>query len=188
MKLLIILLLEFFKIGMLAIGGGYAILPFLYQLSSIYHWFAPKDLAQMLAIANIVPGPVGVNLAALVGFKADGFIGALISIVGIMIPSFIFVFIVSKLLKEFEGNKFVKSIFYMLKPVSCGMIAAVGFKLLKDTMFINAKISLASIDWCALILLLLLIMLSLKKERSPLFYLAIAAFAGIMIHIAKFFL
>lgn len=188
MKLLIILLFEFFKVGMFAIGGGYATLPFLYQQSITYHWFSAKDLAQMLAIANIVPGPVGINLAAQVGFKADSFSGALLAVVGIMIPSFVFVFIIARLLKEFEGNKFVKAIFYTLKPASCGMIAAICFKLLKSSLLSNGGLSFASFDWLALLLLSVLLVLSIKKEHSPLFYLSISAFAGVVIFFFKMFI
>lgn len=189
MSLTVILLFEFFKIGLFAIGGGYATLPFLYHLSSVYKWFNPTDLAQMLAIANIVPGPVGINLASLAGFKASGLWGAFIAVVGIMIPSIIFVLIISKLLKRFEGNRFVKSIFYMLKPASCAMIVAIGFKLLKDLVFVsNQPSTLASVDWIALTLFLALMAISLKIEKSPLFYLGISALVGVLVHVVKSFI
>lgn len=189
MKIYIILLLEFFKVGMFAIGGGYATLPFLYQLSTFYHWFNPLDLTQMVAISNMMPGPIGTNLAAQIGFKAASFWGAFMAVVGILIPSLVFVFIVSKLLKEFEGNKFVKSIFYVLKPTSCAMIVAIGFKLLKDAIFIAGQpITFHSIDWLALGLLLSLFILSLKKNYSPLFYIGISALAGVLIYVVKSFL
>lgn len=196
MNITSILLFEFFKVGMFAIGGGYATLPFLYQLSSTYNWFTAEDLTQMLAIANIMPGPVGINLAALAGYKANYIWGALMAVMGILIPSLIFVFITSKLLKKFKDNKFVKSIFYMLKPASCGMIAAIGFKLLKKTILKpesvinlppNTVLLSSSIDWLAIGLFLFLIFLSLKKEHSPLFYLGLAALSGILIHIVKSF-
>lgn len=188
MKLLIIIFLEFFKTGMFAIGGGYAALPFLYQLSDTYKWFSPKDLVQMLAIANVVPGPIGINLASQIGFKVAHVLGALMAVAGILLPSIIFVFIISKLLKEFEDNKFVKSIFYMLKPTSCAMIAGIGVKFLQNTMIKTPHItSLASFDWAAIILFIALFILSLKKEFSALFYLAVSALAGVLIHIVKLF-
>lgn len=188
MNLYLIIIIEFIKIGLLAIGGGLATLPFLYHLSTNYGWFSPVDLTQMLAIANIIPGPVGINLASQAGFKAIGFWGALMAVIGIMIPSLIFVFIISKLLKEFEGNKFVRSIFYMLKPTSCAMIVAIGVKLLRNSIIKTETISLISIDWLALILFLTLVAISVKKAHSPLFYLSLSALIGIMIHIVKLFL
>lgn len=187
MSLLITILIEFIKIGFFAIGGGMATLPFLYHLSVEYAWFSAKDLAQMLAIANIVPGPVGINLATQVGFIAHGFSGALAAALGILIPSLVCVFIVAKLLKDFEGNRFVKSIFYMLKPASCAMIAAIGVKLIKSTIVKTPHFAFNQIDLPALILLLVLIFISIKKEHSPLFYLAISALAGLLFHIIKSF-
>lgn len=182
MNLFAILIYEFFKIGLFAIGGGYATLPFLFHLSSLYHWFSTQDLIQMLAIANIVPGPVGLNLASQTGFKVAGFWGAMVAVIGIMIPSLIFVLLVSKLLKEFEGNKFVRAILYMLKPASCGMIAAIGFRLLKDAVLVHGQfIVINSIDWSALILFLVLFGISIKKKHSPLFYLGISALVGILL-------
>lgn len=188
MSLLTIIFVEFVKIGLFAIGGGMATLPFLYHLSVVYKWFSAENLAQMLAIANIVPGPVGINLASQVGYKASGFLGALAATLGIIVPSLICVFIVAKLLKEFEGNRFVKSIFYTLKPASCAMIAAILVKLIKSTL-IKAPhfIALSQIDWVALVLLILLVIVNLKKEHSPLFYLTISALAGVFFHVIKLF-
>lgn len=187
-NVLFIILFEFFKVGLFAIGGGLATLPFLYHISVVYHWFDAKDLAQMLAISNIVPGPVGVNLASIVGFNARGVLGALVAVFGIMLPSLIFVFIVSKLLKEFEGSGFIKSIFYMLKPASVAMISAICIRLLFNVIFKSAyKITFASVDWMALILFLSLFVLSFKKNHSPLFYLGISALAGVLVHVIKSF-
>lgn len=185
MKIMFLLLIQFFKVGMFAVGGGLATIPFLYELGKTYNWFNVNDLAQMLAISNIVPGPVGTNLAAIIGFKAFGILGSLIAVLGIMIPSLIFVIVISKILKEFESNKYVQSIFYILKPTSCAMIVAIGTKLLfniivKHTSVLNKN----SIDWFATILFLFLIILSQKnKNHSPLFYLGLSAFVGILLHL-----
>lgn len=183
---LFIILYEFTKIGLFAVGGGYATLPFLYHLIEKYHLFNPNDLTQMLAISSIMPGPIGINLAAQTGFKVAAFAGAIMAIVGIMIPSLIFVLIVSKILKEFEGNIVVKSVFYVLKPTCCGMVAAIGLKLLKDVIFVGEiSFSLLSIDWFALVLFSSLLILSFKKQFSPIFYLGVSALIGVLVYFVK---
>lgn len=188
MNINFILLFEFFKIGLFAIGGGYATLPFLYHLSTVYHWFNPKDLTQMLAIASIMPGPIGINLSAQAGFKVYSFFGAIIAVVGIMIPSLIFVLAISKLLKKFKESTIVRSILYALKPTSCAMVAAIGFKLLRDAIFVKG-FSFSSIDWFALILFSVLFLVSVKnKKLSPLFYLAVSAFVGVFVQVIKPFI
>lgn len=182
----LIIFIEFCKIGLFAIGGGLATLPFLFHLGIVYHWFYTNDLAKLLAIANIVPGPVGINLASLIGFSANGFIGSLMAILGIMTPSLVFVFVISKLLKEFEGNKFVKSIFYMLKPTSCAMIMAICIRLLKNILFLhNQLFDVNQFNWLALLLFIILLIHSFKINRSPIFYFGVSALAGILLHVLK---
>lgn len=189
MKILFLLFFEFFKTGLFAIGGWLGTIPFLYHMSVVYHWFDARDLAQMLAIANIFPGPIGANMASMIGFNVYGVLGSLIAVLGLLLPSLMFVLIISHVLDEFEGNKFVKTIFYVLKPASVGMICAIGLKLLLNIIFKPSyKITLASFDWLAIIVFAILISLSLKKEHSPLFYLGFAALAGILIYIVKSFL
>lgn len=185
MNILFTLFFEFFKTGLFAIGGWLGTIPFLYHISIVYHWFDPKDLTQMLAIANIMPGPIGANLASMIGFNVYGILGSLVAVSGLLLPSLMFVLIVSHILKEFEGNKFVKSIFYMLKPTSVGMICTIGLKLLASVISPVHLFTIKSFDWPALILFFVLIGLSIKKEHSPLFYLGISAFAGIAVYFVK---
>lgn len=192
MKIMFLLLIQFFKVGMFAIGGGLATIPFLYELGKTYNWFNVNDLAQMLAISNIVPGPVGTNLAAIIGFKAYGILGSLMAVLGIMIPSLIFVVIISKILKEFESNIYVSSIFYILKPTSCAMIVAIGTKLLFNIIVKQTTpLHINAIDWSATVLFLFLILLSQKnKNYSPLFYLGVSALVGVLLqllHVKLFF-
>ena len=85
----ILLFYEFFKIGIFAIGGGYATIPFLFHLTEIYSWFTPFELTNMIAISNITPGPVGINMATYVGYTTKGILGSLISIIGIIIGPFL---------------------------------------------------------------------------------------------------
>ena len=59
----LLLINEFFKIGLFSFGGGYATLPFLYYISATYSWYSPAELTQMTAVASITPGPVGINVA-----------------------------------------------------------------------------------------------------------------------------
>lgn len=182
----LIIFYEFCKIGLFAIGGGFATLPFLYHMGSFYHWFSAKDLTQMLAISSTMPGPIGINLATTTGFAIKGAIGSFLAVVGIMTPALIFVILVSKILKKFRTNKFVISLFYILKPVSCAMVTAIGFKLLKTAVYkpIDSNF-FASVDWIALLIFGTLLALSFQKKRNPLFYVVVSAVAGIAVHVIK---
>lgn len=165
------LALEFFKIGLFSFGGGYATIPFLYHISQEFNWYSLDELSQMTAVASITPGPVGINVATYAGLKTAGLLGALIATLSEMLPSFILVIIVAKLLKKFSDNFYIKSIIQTLKPVSCALLAFVAINLLKQDIH----------DTKALILLLALLVLSWKGKKDPLFYILISAIVGVVI-------
>lgn len=164
---------EFFKIGLFSFGGGYATIPFLYHISQEFHWYTLDELTQMVAVASITPGPVGINVATYAGLKTAGVLGSLTATISEMIPSLILVLIVAKLLKKFSDNFYVKTIISTLKPISCALLASVALGLLKPEIH-----SLKS-----MILLGILLLLSWKSKKDPLFYILIAGIAGLAIQI-----
>ena len=72
----LLLFWEFFKTGLLSVGGGLATLPFLYDMAERYDWFTTEELANMLAVSESTPGPIGVNMATYVGNTAGGLLGS----------------------------------------------------------------------------------------------------------------
>ena len=111
---------EFLKVGLFTVGGGLASLPFLYDISDKTGWFSHAQLADMIAISESTPGPIGINMATYVGFTSAGVLGSVLATLGFIIPSIIIVSIVSRFLKKFSENKFVKGAFYGLRAVSAG--------------------------------------------------------------------
>lgn len=167
----LLLIWEFFKIGLFSFGGGYATIPFLYQLSVQYGWYTIEELKQMTAIASITPGPVGINVATYAGVNTANIMGAICATVSEMVPSLILVIIVSKLLRKFSENFYVKAIIASLKPISCALLTSVAVGLLKPTMG----------DIKGLILLAVLLLLSWKSKKDPIFYMIIAGVTGVII-------
>ena len=169
--ILIHLFVEFFKIGMFSFGGGYATIPFLYHISQVYNWYSIDELTQMVAVASITPGPVGINVATYAGLKSAGLLGSALATVAEMLPSLFLVIIVSKLLKKFSDNFYVKSIIETLKPISCALLTSVAIGLLKTEIK----------DLKAMILLAFLLLISWKSKKDPLFYIALAALIGVIL-------
>lgn len=165
---------NFFNIGVFSFGGGYATLPFLYNISEVYNWYTFDDLNNMIAISSITPGPIGINMATFAGFKTAGLLGSLISTTAIALPSLIFVVLISKALRKFSENIYVKSIIYVLKPLGCGLLSAVGVNMFINN-FLGENINLYNITFLAV-----LILISLHKKLNPLFYLGVAAIYGII--------
>ncbi len=189
----LLLFVEFFKIGLFSFGGGYATLPFLYHMSETYHWFSADELLRMLAVSSITPGPVGMNVATFAGFKTGGILGSIIATMAIMVPSFMIVIFISKMLKKFRDNFYIKSALYVLRPATAAMIAAVGVRLFKGSIILALPKGFSEffdifykigefVDIKAFVLFLFLFILSLKLKRDPLIYLLIGAIFGVLLH------
>ena len=85
------LIIEFFKIGLFSFGGGYATIPFLYHISETFKWYTFEELTQMIALASVTPGPIGINVATYAGLKTGGIFGALLATISEMLPSLIMI-------------------------------------------------------------------------------------------------
>lgn len=133
--ILLRLFFEFFKTGLFSVGGGMATLPFLYNMSDSTGWFTHAQLADMIAVSESTPGPIGVNMASYVGFTTAGIPGALVATVGLVTPSVIIILIIAKILAAFRQNKYVDAAFYGLRPCSLGLIAAAGLLVVKIALF-----------------------------------------------------
>lgn len=135
MSLYLRLFWEFFKTGLFAVGGGLATLPFMYDISDKTGWFTHSMLADMVAVSESTPGPIGVNMATYVGFVTGGIPGAVIATVGLVTPSVIVILLIARVLKVFRENQYVDAGFYGLRPCSIGLIAAAGVLVVKLALF-----------------------------------------------------
>ena len=186
----LLLFWEFFKTGLFTVGGGMATIPFLYEMSDKYpQWFSHDDLANMIAVGESTPGPIGVNMATYVGYiTGDGFLGsvlgATVATLGLVAPSIFIILIIAAMLKNFKNNKYVNHAFYGLRPASTGLIAAAGLSVLMSNMFIGGKIALSLFNWKGLILAVVLWVFSnvIKKTKNlhPIIFIGLSAVAGIV--------
>ena len=126
---------EFFKTGLFAVGGGMATLPFMYDISTRTGWFTHEMLADMIAVSESTPGPIGVNMATDVGYVTAGVPGAVIATLGLVTPSVIIILLIARALKAFRDNPLVDAAFYGLRPCSVGLIAAAGYLVVKLALF-----------------------------------------------------
>lgn len=183
-----LLVYEFFKVGLFAIGGGYATLPFLYHIAEVYNWYSAKELVDMLAVSSITPGPVGINVATFAGFKTAGILGSLCATCALILPSFLIVLLIAKLLNKFSENFFVQAVLYSIKPAGCALLAAVGVRLFRDNILQDisgGQLSnfLSIVDIKAFVLFLGLLILSIKVKKDPLVYLGLSAICGILLNL-----
>ncbi len=183
---------EFFKTGLFAVGGGMATIPFLYNIADNTGWFTRDDLANMIAVSESTPGPIGVNMATYVGFLSgmqDGgipgaILGAVIATLGLITPSIIVILIVAAILNSFRKNRYVSDAFYGLRPASTGLIAAAGLVVLLENLFTSEAVSLASFNYKGVILGVVLWILTNvvkpTKKLHPIVFIGISAVVGIV--------
>ena len=189
----LLLFWEFLKIGLFSVGGGMATLPFLYDLSDCTGWFTHAQLADMLAVSESTPGPVGINMATYVGYTVGGFGGALLATLGVILPGTVIVLIIASMLDKFRGNKYVDAAFYGLRPASTGLIAAAGVSvvsiaLLNTSLYAATGNLLDLISVKAVILAAVLWVLTNlvkpTKKLHPVVFIAASAVAGIVFSFA----
>ena len=177
------LFFEFFKVGLFSIGGGLATIPFLYDLASRRpEWYTAQDVADMIAISESTPGPIGVNMATFAGYQTAGVFGGIIATLGLVAPAIIIIFIVAKILNAFKDNKYVQRAFYGLRPASVGLILAALFGVVKIALInIDAGTIGGFFNYKAIILAVCLYVIQkIFPKLHPIALIGIAAVVGII--------
>jgi len=127
----LLLFWEFFKIGLLAVGGGLVTIPFLYNLSEKYSWFSTQELMDMIAVSESTPGPIGVNMATYAGFQTEGIVGGIVATLGLLLPSLIIIVCLASYLKKHSQNLKFEMVLKSIRPVSLALIAYGGLFIAK---------------------------------------------------------
>lgn len=133
-----LLFIEFFKTGLFAVGGGLATVPFIREMGAAYGWITEAEVANIVAIAESTPGPIGVNAATYVGYHVAGIPGSIIATIGLITPSIIIILLIAKAIKRFYSSNTVQTLFRSLRPAAIGLITAAGFSLLLVALNIKA--------------------------------------------------
>lgn len=180
------LFIEFFKIGLFAVGGGMATIPFLQRLGQDTGWFSQDLISDMIAISESTPGPIGVNMATYVGYNITGIFGGIIASLAEVLPSIIIVIIFSKSLKTLTNNKYYNNAFYGMRPAVTGLIAYAGLGIIEMSLLnielyntTGTLLELVDIKKC---IYFILVFFAIKKyKKHPVFYIFISAIIGILL-------
>lgn len=136
----ILLFYTFFKIGLFGFGGGYAMLSLIQgEIVTRFHWLTMQQFTDIVAISQMTPGPIGINSATYVGYTAIvnagypqflGILGSVIATIAVVLPSFILMFTVTKIIIKYRDSNIVENIFAVLRPTVIGLIAAAALLLM----------------------------------------------------------
>ena len=175
---------EFFQVGLFSIGGGMATIPFLTDLGERTGWFTSGQLADMIAISESTPGPMGVNTATYVGFTTAGIPGGVVATLGLVCPSIIVILIIAKFLQRFRQSKAVDGVFYGLRAASVALITAAMLQVAQIALVATGEAGTFAVNWTAVVLALaifVLLQFTPLKKLHPICFIALSAVVGVVL-------
>ena len=181
------LFIEFFKAGLFAIGGGMATIPFLYEISARRGWFTTSQLIDMIAISESTPGPIGVNMSTFAGYMTRGILGALVATFALVLPSYIIILIVARILDKFQKSIAVKRSFDGLRPAVAGLLSAAALGIFKVSLFTKAGETvlgwIQAIDLKAFLMFVAMFLAVFFWKKHPVVYIVAGAVLGIVLNL-----
>ena len=176
---------SFFQVGLFSIGGGYAAMPLIQdQVVDIHPWLTMTGFADIMAIAEMTPGPIALNAATFVGIRVAGQPGALIATIGCSFPSCVIVMTLAYVYYRFRGLSIVQGVLAGLRPAVIAMIASAGISLMILALYDQRTLpaDLSSFDLMALVIFLAGFFVLRKWKPSPIKVMAGAAVAGVVLY------
>ncbi len=191
--ILLELFLTFFEIGALTFGGGYAMIPFVREQVLAHNWLTEEELLNMIAVSESTPGPIAVNMATFVGSEQAGILGSAAATLGVVLPSFIIILVISALLKNFLKYNGVKAFLSGVRPAVVSLILGTAATLFLSVLLgvgnndFALNIDLKGIIIFALVVGISLIFKKIKgKKPSPILMIAISAVLGMIFYSLPF--
>lgn len=167
------LLWVFIKLGFFSFGGGYVMIPLIQrEIIEDRGWLELSEFLDIMAIAEMTPGPLAINFATFVGYKIDGISGSFLATLGVITPSVILILLISLMLSKYMNKEKVKVFFEGLRPAILGLI-------LSAAVFIGLR---AIVDIEGIIITSLTCVLMLIKNWHPLILILLSAIAGIILY------
>ena len=182
MSKLLDLFFSFFKIGLFAVGGGPATIPYLMGLTEVKDWYTMKELTNMIAISESTPGPLGINMATYAGFTTAGVAGGIIATLGLVTPSVIVIIIIARFLNNFSENRYVKAAFFGIRPAVTALIAMAVYNLCKVSLFVETDSGLSPAGKTIVLAIIVFFAMQNKKLKKlhPACWLLAAAVIGVV--------
>ena len=183
------LFLNFFEIGLFTFGGGYAMISLIREKALAFGWLGEDELLNMIAVSESTPGPIAVNMATFVGSAQGGIIGSLVATLGVVLPSFIIILLISALIRNFLKYKGVQAFLGGVRPCVVSLILATAATMLLSTLLgITSVGDAVAPDTRGIIILAVLVAIALifkkikKKKPSPILMILISAGLGMLLY------
>lgn len=148
------LFLLFFRIGLFSFGGGYVMLPLIYQGIQEFGLMSAEEFSRLVALSQVTPGPVAINAATYVGYQYAGITGAVVATIGVALPSIVLVLVVSHFIIKFKESQGLNGILAGIRPVTIGLLSSAVVFVAQVSIFTGTDINLLSAAICAVVILL----------------------------------
>lgn len=179
------ILWSFFQIGLFSIGGGYAAMPLIqHQVVDLHSWLTMTQFADIMAIAEMTPGPIAINSATFVGIRVAGLPGAIVATIGCILPSCVIVTALAWLYYRFRGLSMVQGVLAGLRPAVVAMIASAGLSLMILAFFGQRTLPAewSGINGIAVLIFAAGLFVLRKWKVSPIYVMAGAGAAGVLLY------
>ena len=129
----LILFTTFFKIGLFTFGGGYAMIPLIKrEITEKHGWIGDEDILDIIALSESTPGPIAINMATFIGNRSGGILGATLATLGVVLPSFIIIFVISAVLREFQRLEAVQFAFMGIRAGVLALLLKALFSMYRS--------------------------------------------------------
>ena len=183
LKSLFLLFISMLKIGLFTFGGGYAMIHLLdNEFVTKRKWISHDEFMDVVTIAESTPGPIAINCSTYIGYKQEGILGSIFSTLGMVLPSFTIIFLISLFFNRFLSITWVASAFKGIQVCIVFLIFAAGLKMLKKIKKNAFSISVMSITFACMIAFALF-----AVNFSSIFYILISGLLGLLIYAIKHF-
>lgn len=173
MMVLVDLFLTFFKIGAFGFGGGYAMLSLIQsEVTEVHAWLSGAEFLDIVAIAEMTPGPIAINMGTFVGYELSGILGAAIATLGVVLPSFIIVLILVRIFLKVQKNEKIQNALSGIRPAILALIASAALLLMEE----------AFIDVFSIAIAIGAFILVGLKNVNPLIVLILSGVLGVIIY------
>lgn len=173
MGLLLDLFVSFFKIGAFSFGGGYAMLPLIEdEIIKVNGWLSTSEFVDILAIAEMTPGPIAINSATFLGYKVASIPGAIVATIAVVLPSFIVMSLIFHFITKFKNSPYVDWIFTGIRPIVLGLIASAAITVGKN----------AFIDFKSILIALGLFYAVSFKKLNPIVGIILSGILGVILY------
>lgn len=186
MSLLLKLFFSFFGIGAISIGGGLSIIPLLTEVMIKNGWMTQAEIIDMIAVSEMTPGPIGINMATYAGYKTAGLLGGLFATLGTVAPSIIIIVVIAHLYHKFKESEYVQGVMKTIRPIVTGMIAAVCVSIALTSLFNVELYEVTSkffdlFNFSSIIIALFVFVAGFKFKVHPVILVVASALAGILL-------